>query len=295
MNFIHKLLGNGFVVLPLFAIAVFFAVYYWADRVFLWIYQKSLGKRSEVLKHMKLLGMDTNEKKVIRLLLASSFGVGFLFFLVALPNFTLGVFLGISTGIAGFQLFPLILKSRYEKYCNRFVEQMVDALTIMANGIKAGSVPLITMQRVVEIMSGPVKNEFSQVITQTQFGQSFEDSLTELGERIPRPDVQMFVTAINILKETGGNLSETFETIVFTIRERQKLEKKISAMTAQGIMQGIIITCVPFAIALVLFAVAPDFIEPMFKTTIGLVLLGTILVLQIIGGIMIKKIVTIKV
>lgn len=295
MNFIHKLLGNGFIVLPLFAAAVFFAVYFWADKAFLWIYQKSLGKRTDVLKHMKLLGISTDDKKVTRLLIMSSFGIGFLFFIIALPNFTMGIFLGISTGIAGFQLVPLILKSRYEKYCSQFVDQMVDALTIMANGIKSGSNPQQSMQRVVEIMTGPVRNEFSQVITQTQFGQSFEEALTDLGERIPRPDVQMFVTAINILKETGGNLSETFQTIVSTIRERQKLEKKISAMTAQGIMQGIIITCVPFAIAMVLFAVAPEFIKPMFETSIGLVLLATVLVLQIIGGIMIKKIVTIKV
>lgn len=295
MAFINKLLGYNLVVLPLFGIAVFFAVYFWADKAFLWLYQKSLGKRSEVLRHMKLIGMKTSDRKVTQLLLASSFGIGFLFFVIALPNFTLGVFLGLSTGIAGFQLVPLILKSQYEKHCNKFVDQMVDALTIMANGIKSGSNPQQSMQRVVEIMSDPISSEFNQVITQTQFGQSFEEALTDLGERIPRPDVQMFVTAINILKETGGNLSETFQTIVLTIRERQKLEKKISAMTAQGIMQGIIITCVPFAIAIVLFTVAPEFIKPMYTTTIGLVLLATILVLQIIGGIMIKKIVTIKV
>lgn len=105
----------------------------------------------------------------------------------------------------------------------------------------------------------------------------------------------MFVTAINILKETGGNMAETFETIVYVIRERQKIEKKIQAMTAQGIFQGVIITMVPFVLVGVFFLIDPDFIAPMFNTTLGLVLCFVMLALQIIGGVFIKKIVTIKV
>ncbi|MNT73764.1 Bacterial type II secretion system protein F domain protein [compost metagenome] len=128
-----------------------------------------------------------------------------------------------------------------------------------------------------------------------QVGDSFESALNDLGNRIPRPDVQMFVTAINILKETGGNLAETFQTIVLTIRERQKVEKKIQALTAQGLMQGIIVTMIPFILMGVFMLVDPNFIKPMFNTTIGLVLLMVMLGLQIIGGVVIKKLVTIKV
>lgn len=247
------------------------------------------------MQYMKYLGMTVDEKKVNRLLLLSSFGLGFLFFLMAWPNFSVGVFLGLSFGILGFQLPPIIFKTLYEKRCDEFVDQMVDALTIMANGVKSGTNPATAMQRVVEIMGNPVSAEFSQVITQTQFGQSFEEALSDLAERIPRPDVQMFVTAINILKETGGNMSETFQTIVSTIRERQKLEKKIAAMTAQGVMQGIIVTSIPFILGIVFYVLDPNFISPMFTTIPGLVGLALMLALQVIGGIMIKKIVTIKV
>jgi tight adherence protein B len=295
ISFLTKIFRYEWVTFPLIGIAVFFAAYFWADRLLVKLYQKSIGKKSEVMKHMKLLGMDVDETKVTRLLLVSSFGLGFLFFMLAWPTFSVGIFLGISAGIAGFQLPPIIFKSMYEKRCGLFVDQMVDALTIMANGVKSGSNPQQAMQRVVEIMGNPVSAEFGQVITQTQFGQSFEEALTDLGERIPRPDVQMFVTAINILKETGGNMSETFETIVSTIRERQKLEKKIAAMTAQGIMQGIIVTCIPFILMAVFYFIDPAYVSPMFNTTLGLVLLVAMLGLQIIGGVMIRKIVTIKV
>jgi tight adherence protein B len=151
------------------------------------------------------------------------------------------------------------------------------------------------MKRVVEIMGNPISQEFAQVLYQMQVGDSFESALNDLGNRIPRPDVQMFVTSINILKETGGNLAETFATIVTTIRERQKVEKKIEALTAQGMMQGIIVTLIPFILMMVFFVVDPAFIKPMFSTTLGLVLLAAMLGLQIIGGVVIKKIVTIKV
>lgn len=282
-------------VLPIFGISVFFALYFWADKILIKLYDKSQSKKSSIMTHMKLMGMEVDEKKVTRMLLLSSFGVGFLVFIVLWPNIVVGLVFGVFMGVLGFQMPPIIFKNMYEKRCNQFVDQMVDGLTIMANGIKSGSNPQQAMQRVVEIMGNPISAEFGQVITQTQFGQSFEEALNDLGVRIPRPDVQMFVVAINILKETGGNLSETFTTIVLTIRERQKLEKKISAMTAQGIMQGVIVSCIPFLLMGVFYALDPDHIKPMFNTTLGLVFLAAMLMLQLIGGLMIKKIVTIKV
>lgn len=289
------ILQKSWLVIPLIGLSVFFTFYFWADKILVRLYDKSVSKKSDIMLHMKLMGMEVDEKKVTRMLVLSSFGLGFLLFVLTWPNVPVGLFLGISAGIAGFQLPPIIFKTLYERRCNLFVDQMVDALTIMANGIKSGSNPQQSMQRVVEIMGNPVSAEFGQVITQTQFGQSFEEALTDLANRIPRPDVQMFVVAINILKETGGNMSETFTTIVSTIRERQKLEKKISAMTAQGIMQGIIVSCIPFVLMAVFYFLDPSHIEPMFNTTMGLLMLAAMLALQIIGGVMIKKIVTIKV
>lgn len=290
-----EIFRHEWLVFPLFGISIFFAVYMYADTLLARISRSGSQKKSEIMLHMKLLGMDVDEKKVIRLQLLASLGVGFLFFILVWPNAAVGLFLGTSVGIAGFQVLPILYKTLYERRCNAFVGQMVDALTIMANGVKSGSNPQQTMARVVEIMGNPVKAEFNQVLTQTQFGQSYEEALTDLAERIPRPDVQMFVTAVVILKETGGNMAETFQTIVSTIRERQKLEKKISAMTAQGIMQGIIVSCIPFVMGIIFFILDPAFIRPMFETTLGIIMLAVMLALQIIGGIVIKKVVTIKV
>lgn len=288
-------LFNEWVMIPLFGICVFVLVILWADKAIAWLHKRSLGQRDEVIKILRLMGMDINEKKITTLILLMSFGVGALAFLAFWPNVLLGFFFGASITVAGWQLPLLLVRTIYEQRCTKFVDQMVDGLTIMANGIKAGSNPQESMKRVVEIMGNPISQEFSQVLYQMQVGDSFESALNDLGNRIPRPDVQMFVTSINILKETGGNLAETFQTIVITIRERQKVEKKIQALTAQGLMQGIIVTMIPFILMGVFFMVDPAFIKPMFNTTLGLVLLFVMLGLQIIGGVIIKKIVTIKV
>ena len=290
-----NILANEWVVVPLFGICVFVLVIIWAEKVITWLRQKSLGRRDEVIKTMRLMGMDVDEQKITIIMLLMSFGLGVLFFLLLWPNVMVGILFGCSITVAGWQLPPLLVQLIYENRCTKFVDQMVDGLTIMANGIKAGSNPQESMKRVVEIMGNPIRQEFSQVLYQMQVGDSFESALNDLGTRIPKPDVQMFVTSINILKETGGNLAETFQTIVLVIRERQKVEKKIQALTAQGLMQGIIVTMIPFLLMGVFLLVDPAFIKPMFNTTLGLLLLLVMFGLQVIGGVLIKKLVTIKV
>ncbi len=286
---------NEWVFIPVVTILIFVLIYKNTDQVIAYLNKKSLGKKDEIIKYLRLMGVETEEKKVVRLMLLMSFGLGILFFLLFWPRFMFGIVLGTIVTMLGFSFPLMLIKAIYDQRCNKFVDQMVDALTIMANGVKAGSNPQETMKRVVEIMGSPIRQEFSQVLYQMQVGDSFENALTNMGERIPRPDVQMFVTSINILKETGGNLAETFQTIVSTIRERQKVEKKIQALTAQGLMQGYIMSAIPFFLMGVFFLVDPKFIMPMFTTTLGLVLLLIMLGLILIGGFVIKKVVTIKV
>lgn len=290
-----KILFNDWLFIPLVGGAIFLIAYIWIDRVLEFLRAKSLGQRDEIIRLLRVMGSSPDEKKITWMILLGSFGLGAVFFLMFWPKLIPGTIFGVAVTVAGWYLPLLVVKSIYEKRCNRFVDQMVDGLTIMANGIKAGSNPQESMKRVVEIMNAPISTEFNQVLYQMQVGDSFESALNDLGNRIPRPDVQMFVTSINILKETGGNLAETFQTIVLTVRERQKIEKKIQAMTAQGLMQGVIVTAIPFVLGLVFFLMDPEFITPMFNTTLGLVLLFVMLGLQIIGGIVIKKVVTIKV
>lgn len=290
-----NLLAKEWFLIPVVAICVFVVVYLWADRVINYLQTKTFSQREEALKLLDLMFVEMDRKKVSLGMVLLSFGLGLIFFLALLPNVIAGVIVGAMMIVAGWSIPMALIKLLYDRRCQLFVDQMVDGLTIMANGIKSGLSVTQSMERVVENLQPPIAQEFSLALSQIRLGRTTEEALTEMGERIPKPDVQMFVTAINILKETGGNLAETFTTIVLTIRERQKIEKKIEAMTAQGLMQGIIITLVPIALIIVFFMVDPGYIKPMFSTTLGLVLLFIMFGLQIIGGITIRKLVKINV
>jgi tight adherence protein B len=290
-----SLLTQDWIMIPLVSLCVFFIVYLWADQIIEFLQRKSLGSREEILKLLDLMFVEVDRKKVTLLMLLLSFGLGTVVFLIFLPNVIAGFLFAAMVTFAGWTIPLALVKMIYEKRSHLFVDQMIDGLTIMANGIKSGLTVTQSMERVVENLKNPISQEFALVLSQIRLGRSVEEALIELGERIPRPDVQMFVTSINILKETGGNLAETFQTICTTIRERQKIEKKIQAMTAQGLMQGIIITLVPIALIIIFSFVNPGYISPMFNTTLGLILLASMFALQIIGGITIRKIVKINV
>ncbi|PWU13683.1 MAG: hypothetical protein C5B49_14455 [Bdellovibrio sp.] len=251
--------------------------------------------RDEMLRYLDMMHVTAESNRVTALQLLASLGLGVIFFLLLWPRATLGLIVAGAVTVGMWNIPLLLIKRQWEKRCNLFVDQMVDALTIMANGVKAGLSVTQSMDRVVENMPNPISQEFNLALSQIRIGRSVEEALLDLGERIPKADVQMFVTAINILKETGGNLAETFQTIVVTIRERQKVERKIEAMTAQGIMQGFIVSMVPIGLITMFYIVDPGYITPMFTSTLGIILLLIMLVLIVIGGIAIRRVVTIKV
>ncbi len=297
----NELFNNFSLAIPLpllylaIAAVVFIISYLWVDRIIAFVNDRSLGQRDEIVKYLELMFVDVNKEKLTRTLMVGSFGLGALFFVLFWPNILMGLLFGTFFTFIGWTLPKHVVKYLYDKRCSQFTNQMVDGMTILSNGVRAGLSVQQSMDRVVKNLPNPISQEFRLVLSQIQLGQTLEDALTELGERIPRPDVQMFVTSVNILKETGGNMAETFQTITFTIRERQKVEKKIEALTAQGIMQGIIISMIPFILMAIFFVVDPNYIKPLFTTTLGLIALLVVITLQIIGGLMIKKVVTIKV
>jgi tight adherence protein B len=287
--------GSDMIVIPLFAALIFAISYLWSDKVVIWLHNRSLGQREEVLRYMELMFVETDRRKVTILMLLSSFGVGLLFFLALWPDLATGLFFGFVVTFAMWSVPKYVIKSMYERRCGTFVNQMVDGMTLMANGIKAGLSVQQCMERIQENMPNPISQEFGLVLSQMRIGRAMSEALNDLALRIPRQDVQMFVVGVNILQETGGNLAETFQTITFTIRERQKIEKKIEALTAQGITQGMIISAVPPFLFLMFYIIDPSYVQPLYTTTLGFVALGAVAVLVIVGGLMIRKIVKINV
>ena len=120
-------------------------------------------------------------------------------------------------------------------------DQLVDALLLMANALKAGLSLQQALELVVREMKPPISDEFGRLVKEIHLGRLTDDALRRFAERVPLEDVRLAVDSILTLRETGGNLSETFQVIAHTIVERKKVQGKIKAMTAQGMSQGILI------------------------------------------------------
>jgi tight adherence protein B len=195
----------------------------------------------------------------------------------------------------GFRLPRKIVQIMWDRRIAKFEDQLLDALAFMSNGLRSGLSLIQTMEMVTEELANPISQEFALVLSEQRVGVPFEEALLNLEKRIGSEDVQILVTSINILRQSGGNLSETFQTISYTIRERKKVKGKIKTMTAQGVSQAVIITVMPFALGAVLYAFDHELVARMWTTWLGWVLIFVLLFLQAIGALIMRKIVMIRV
>lgn len=275
--------------------AVFICSYRWSDKVLAFCSKQTLGSQEEILAIMDKLLITTDVKKTTQRYWIISIACATLVFILLWPNIIFGSLFGLGALLGTWVLIRNLLRITWERHCDRVVSQLVEALTIMCNSLKVGLGLSQSMERVIEGYPGPLAKEFGLVLNKVKLGQSIEQALTELGTRINRAEIDMMVTAINILKETGGNLAETFFVMAETIRERQKMEKKIKALTAQGRMQAKIISAIPFCLLALFWVMDKDHIMPLFTQPLGWVCLGLVFVFIAVGSFAMKKMVEIKV
>jgi len=281
--------------LLLFGISVFGVSYHYSARFLDWLRFQSLGTRDYIVDRLALMFIEVDPQKVLLGLLAISFVPASLVFVAFLPEFFPGIPLALLVALIGWKAPKPIVDYMYRRRINTFVIQMIDALSLMSNGLKSGLSIVQALGLVTEEMPDPIRSEFNRILEQNKLGVALEECFTSLSERVKVDDVEMFVTAINILKETGGNLAETFDTIVQTIRDRIKVENKISALTAQGIYQGIFVAAIPPIMGVFFYQSDPDFMRPMFTTALGWILILIIFMLEVIGFFVIMKIIKIDV
>lgn len=294
-EWILRLIGSPWIAYPGVMIAAGVGAYQLYPRLEAKFLEGAFGKKDEIKKILDYLFINIEDEKLDRILLAVNIGPAALIFLLFWPNWMVSLIGAYAAWRFSSQLPYNYVKGLHEKRTKKLVAQLVDGLTIMANGIKAGLSVAQSIERVTDNLPAPIKQEFNLVLSQTRLGRTLEEALNEFAMRNPAPDIQMLVMAINILKETGGNLAETFETIVTVIRERQKVEQKIDAMTTQGRIQGMIISAAPLFVILMMYFSGFGMVDNLFNTTMGLVILTIVIGLIIIAGLVIKKIVTIRV
>ncbi len=143
---------------------------------------------------------------------------------------------------------------------NKFNDQLSDMLNLMVNGLRAGYSTMQAMEAVSKELPSPICDEFRRVVQEMQIGIPMEAALDNLLRRIPSEDLDFVVTAINVQREVGGNLSEILDTISFTIRERVKIKGEIRVLTAQVRTSGIVLSLIPVFLALLIWFIDPKYI-----------------------------------
>ena len=206
-----------------------------------------------------------------------------------------GLFLGAMAGGGMLMLPRTIVRRLRTKRLLAFNTQLVDALVAMSNALRAGFSIQQAFESIVKEGKKPIAQEFSVFLQQMRIGVRFEDALRNLDERVGSEDLTLMIRAVEIARQTGGNLTETFDRIAETIRERTRIEGRIRALTAMGRLQGIVVGLIPIFLLLVLTLMDPKMMMNFYGSTTGVMLLGLMVLLEAIGFLVIKKIVNIRV
>jgi tight adherence protein B len=173
--------------------------------------------------------------------------------------------------------------------------QLVDALILMANSMKSGLSLLQAVEMVATELKPPIAGQFETVLREVQLGRSIDEALIGMTERVPLPDLEIAVHSIVTLRETGGNLAETFMTVANTIVERKKVEGKIGAVTAQGLYQGFGMCAMPFILVALFYFMNPELTSLLFTTPLGWVIWLIVIVMDGLGMWAIMKVVKVDV
>jgi len=181
-----------------------------------------------------------------------------------------------------------------ERRIRMFERQLVDALSQMAAAFRAGLTLPQSAEYIAQEMPAPLSQEFGLFVKELKLGVSQEQALLNMAERVASEDLQLVVTATNISKQLGGNMAEMYDLIAATVRERFRIEGRIRALTAQGKLQGWIVGLMPLVLGVVLNYMRPDLMEPMLNSRFGYALIGSIIVMEVIGMWLIRRIVSIS-
>jgi len=207
-----------------------------------------------------------------------------------------GSWLLMATAVVGLAMLPNLVLVRLARQRRlRFAAQLPDALMLVAAAIRAGASLPLALRQMSQDMAAPCGQEFELMLREQRLGVTLDDALGSLERRMRGDDLRLFTAAIRIAGDSGGNLAETLERLADSIRRKITVEGKIRALTAQGRLQGWIMTLLPPAVAAALFAIEPEAMEPLIATWQGWIVCGVIAVLELAGLLFIRRIMDIDI
>ncbi len=184
---------------------------------------------------------------------------------------------------------------RRKKRLNRLVAQLPDVFELLSQALRAGHSLASAMQLIAREVPDPAGTEFARVFHEQNLGLKIDEALRNLAERVDLLDVRLFVTAVLIQRQVGGDLAEVLDKIGALIRERIELHGMVQVLTAEGRLSGYVLLALPLVCLLAMQGLNPDYGRTLFTDPMGKTLLTVAGVMQLMGWAMIKKIVNIKV
>lgn len=243
-------------------------------------------------EHLAALLKRTNLKLSVSAFLFLCFVIGALSFLL-LSRFVPSVLaLILSAGAASLPFFY----ARYQsaRYLAKFAEHLPNALSIISNSIKVGHGLEAAIVATSQTAPYPASVEFGRVRAEMQLGLPLEEAMQNLYQRIPSSDLKIFVTAMLIHQELGGNLSEILENLERTVRERFALRREIKVLSSQGVLSSWILFSLPLAMIFIWAAIDPGLLAEYAHSKMGQFFIKTSVVLQIIAFFWMRKIIALK-
>lgn len=225
-------------------------------------------------------------EEFLTLWLIAALALGFLGWLLTHQPAT-----GLVTGTLGALLPPLLLMQRQEARRRRFDGQVADALTLIVSCLRAGHSLNQGLQTVAAQMSPPLADEFGGALGEIALGVSTDAALERMTERVGSEDLNLVVTAVSIQLQAGGNLAALLESIAATIRERTRIAGEVQALTAEGRVSAFVLFLLPPILALLLHLRSPTYFLPLLHTALGREMLVGAIVAQIIGGLILRRMV----
>jgi tight adherence protein B len=210
----------------------------------------------------------------------------------------LGTFIAGVLALLGLAVPFLVLafiKNRVEKTRRAFADQLPDNLDVVASGLRAGHSIVGGLSLVVSDAAEPSRTEFQRVIADEQLGIPLEDALSTVARRMKSRDIEQVALVSSLQRETGGNSAEVLDRVIENIRERQGLRRLVRSLTAQGRLSRWIVSFLPVALLLLISAINPSYMKPLFTHTSGHVILAVGAVMIVAGSYVIKRIVEFKV
>ena len=188
----------------------------------------------------------------------------------------------------------LYVRRKASKRLALFEEQFPEAIDLIARALRAGHALPTALQLTSEEIADPVGTEFKLLFEQQNYGLSLTEALRAFAERVPLLDARFFVTALQTQREMGGNLSEVLDRLAAVIRERFKVKRQVRAVSAHGRITGAVLGALPPVVAAVIFILSPEHMRLLVDDPLGLYMLIGGLTLQVVGVLIIRRIVDVE-